>query len=73
MRHVGEAKTAIAIGLDRRTSGEMRLADDDAFGHRLRSPAPCPATAGFSRPPSLALPGRSRNRISSGAAMKIDE
>ena len=80
MRHVGEAEPAIAIGLDRRAAGEMRLADDDAFaGHRV-SPlraarqvaTALPPLTGFSSS-AVAACGRSLNRISSGAAMKIDE
>ena len=31
MRHVGKAEAAIAIGVDRRAAGKMRLADFDAF------------------------------------------
>ena len=76
MRHVGKAEAAIAVGLDRRAAGEMRLADDDAFGHRRVSRQVASGLAAVgdrlllvaSRPA-----GRSLNRISSGAAMKIDE
>ena len=75
MRHVGEAEAAIAIGLDRRTAGEMRRADDDAFGHSCRQVASAlpRRPRGFSPSRRRRLPGRSWNRISSGAAMKIDE
>ena len=36
MGHAGKAEAAIAVGVQRRAAGEMRLADDDSLGHRGR-------------------------------------
>src|SRR6185437_16894268 len=67
MRHVGKAEAAIAIGFDRRATGEERLANDDAAGHYLAGSC-CAA------PPSTGLGVSLRwNRIRIGAAMKIEE
>ena len=52
MRHVGKAEAAIAIGIDRRAAGKMRLADDDPFGHRSRHVFDGCAAAGTDALPS---------------------
>ena len=75
MRHVGKAEAAIAIGVDRRAAGKMRLADDDPLGHRGRHVFDGCAAAGTRLAVALGLgrAGRSLNRMSSGPATKIDE
>ncbi len=52
MRHVGEAEAAIAIGIDRRAAGKMRLPDDDAVSHL----PPRQVVSAFSRRPASPHP-----------------